>query len=82
MYMNVQVYKVFDSYKHVHTMYIHVCYLFLVYIITYMYAKVCTADVLCKDGYIYFMKCTDIVEWCTLMYPFGSAFLFALLAGL
>jgi hypothetical protein len=61
MYMYVQVYKLFDSYKHVHTMYIHVCYLFLVYIITYMYAKVCTADVLCKDGYIYFMKCTDIV---------------------
>jgi hypothetical protein len=30
-----------------------------------MYVKVCTADVLSTDGYIHFMKCTDIVEQCT-----------------
>ncbi len=36
------------------------------FLIEYMYVKVCTADVLCTtDGYIHFMKCTDIIEKCT-----------------
>ena len=30
-----------------------------------MYVKVCLADVPCTDGYIHFMKCTDITELCT-----------------
>ncbi len=34
------------------------------FLFTYMYVKVCTADVLCTDGYINVMKCTDIVEQC------------------
>ena len=36
----------FCFYKHVHTMYV----------------KICTGDVLCTDGYIHYMKCTDILE--------------------
>ncbi len=32
---------------------------------TYMYVKVCNADVLCTDGYIHFKKCTNIIELCT-----------------
>ena len=59
-----------------------------------MYIHVCTGNVLCTEGYIHFMKCTDIVEHSTytvqtllnrvrtLLYLFDSAFLFALLAGL
>ena len=39
----------FCIYKHVHTMYV----------------KICTADVLCTDGYTHYMKCTDILELCT-----------------
>ena len=30
-----------------------------------MYVKICTGDVLCADGYINYMKCTDILELCT-----------------
>ena len=30
-----------------------------------MYVKVYTGDVLCTDGYIHYMKCTDILEVCT-----------------
>ena len=30
-----------------------------------MYVKICTGDVLCTDGYIHYMKCTDILERCT-----------------
>ena len=30
-----------------------------------MYVKICTGDVLCTDGYIHYMKCTDILELCT-----------------
>ena len=78
LYKYKLVYTRFNFYKHVHTMYIHVC----------------TANVLCTEGYIHFMKCTDIVEHGTyiaqtllntvrtLLYLFDSAFLFALLAGL
>ena len=29
-----------------------------------MYVKIRTADVLCTDGYIHYMKCTDILELC------------------
>ncbi len=45
----------------------HTCtYMFVTFFLfTYMLVKVCTVDVLCTDGYIHFMKCTDIVEWCT-----------------
>ncbi len=35
------------------------------FLFTYIYVKVCIADVLCTDGYIHFMKCTDIIELCT-----------------
>ena len=78
LYKYKLVYTRFNFYKHVHTMYIHVC----------------TANMLCTEGYIHFMKCTDIVEHGTytvqtslnrvrtLLYLFDSAFLFALLAGL
>jgi hypothetical protein len=63
MYMYIQVNTLFYSYKHVHTdTYMSVTY----FLIEYMYVKVCTADVLCTtDGYIHFMKCTDIIEKCT-----------------
>ena len=30
-----------------------------------MYVKFCTGNVLCTDGYIHYMKCTDILELCT-----------------
>ena len=46
LYRYKLVYTRFNFYKHVHTMYIHVC----------------TANVLCTEGCIHFMKCTDIVE--------------------
>ena len=46
LYKYKLVYTRFNYYKHVHTMYIHVC----------------TAKVLCTEGYIHFMKCTDIVK--------------------
>ncbi len=49
------------------TYHVQTCtYMFVPYFLfTYMYVKVCTADVLCTDGYIHFMKCTDIMELCT-----------------
>jgi hypothetical protein len=34
-------------------------------VFTYMYVKVCTADVQSTDGYIQFIKCTDTAELCT-----------------
>ena len=52
-----------------------------------MYIHVCTVNVWCTEGYIHFMKCTDIVEHGTytvqtslntvrtLLYLFDSAFL-------
>ena len=78
LYRYKLVYTRFNFYKHVYTMYMHVC----------------TAYVWCTEGYIHFLKCTDIVEHGTyiaqtllntvrtLLYLFDSAFLFALLAGL
>jgi hypothetical protein len=55
------------------------------FLITYMYVKVCTADVLSTDGHIHFMKCTNIIEQCMytavsfwssfLICPAGSAWL-------
>ncbi len=82
MYMFIQVYARFDSYKHEHIMYkhVHTC-LFHILLFTFMYVKVCTADVPCTDGYIHFKKCTDILELCTYILLI-SAFCFALLAGL
>jgi hypothetical protein len=71
MYMFIQVYARFDSYKHVHIMYkhVHTCPTSVPYFLfTFMYVKVCTADVPCTDGYIHFKKCTDILELCTLAY--------------
>ena len=35
------------------------------FLFTFMYVKVCTADVPCTDGYTHFMKCSDIIELCT-----------------
>ncbi len=37
------------------------------FLFTFMYVKVCTADVPCTDGYINFKKCTDsdTIELCT-----------------
>ena len=32
---------------------------------TTLYIECCVAHVQCTDGYIHFMKCTDIVETCT-----------------
>ena len=62
IYMFIQVYTCFNFYKHVHTCtYMSVTY----FLFTYLYVKVCTADVHCTEGYIHFMKCTDIVETCT-----------------
>ena len=47
LYVNVYTsINTFCFYKHVHT----------------MYFKICTGDVLCTDGYIHYMKCTDILE--------------------
>ena len=83
-----------DVYVHVYTsinLYTHVLISINMYT---MYIHVCTAYVLCTEGYIHLMKCTDIVEHNTytvqtllnlvrtLLYLFDSAFLFALLAGL
>ena len=39
----------FCFYKHVHTMYV----------------KICTGDVLCTNGYLHYMKCTDTLQQCT-----------------
>ncbi len=50
------------------------------FVFTYMYVKVYTADVLFTDGYIHFMKCTDIAEQCT--YTDIRTLIFALMAGL
>ena len=49
----------FDNYKHI-----------LLFINMYipclnLYIPVCTADVGCTDGYVHYMKCTDILELCT-----------------
>jgi hypothetical protein len=53
------------------------------FLFTYMNVKVCTADVLCTDGYyISYNVQTLLNSVRTRMYPFGPAFLFALLAGL
>jgi hypothetical protein len=52
IYMYIHVYTRSESYEHVHTMY------------KYVYA-ICVDDVSCTDGYIHFMKCTDIIELCT-----------------
>ncbi len=35
------------------------------FVLTYMYVKVCAADVQSTDGYIQFIKCTDTAELCT-----------------
>ncbi len=88
MYMFIQVYsRVFDSYKHVHIMYklehVHTCDMSVPYFLfTYMYVN--TADVPCTDGFIHFMKCTDVIELCTYIDVsfLISAFCFAWLAGL
>ncbi len=49
------------------------------FLFTYMYVKVCTADVSCTNGYIYFKKCTDIIELCTYIdASFYFSFLFCL----
>ena len=50
---------------------------------TTLYIECCVAHVQCTDGYIHFMKCTDIVETCTYIdVLLDAAFLFARLAGL
>jgi hypothetical protein len=65
--MFIQVYTRFDSYKHVHIMYkhVHTCLFHISYLHSFMYVKVCTADVPCTDSYIHFKKCTDIIQLCT-----------------
>ncbi len=35
------------------------------FLFTYMYVKVCIADVPSTDGSIHFKKCKDIIELCT-----------------
>ncbi len=52
------------------------------FLFTYMYDKVCTTDALCTDGYIHFMKCTDIAEQCTYRDTNILLVLIALLVGL
>ncbi len=65
LYMFLQVYMLFDLYKHVHIMYKHKYMSVPYFLFAYMYVTVCTADVQCTDCYIHFKKCTDIVELCT-----------------
>ena len=62
LYKYIRVSTYIDMYIRCTNMYIHVCSIFL---ITYMYVKVCTADVSCTDGYIHFKECTDTAELCT-----------------
>ncbi len=46
-------------------MYISCTYMSVTYFLfTYMYVNECTAGVLCTDGYIHYIQCTDIVEQC------------------
>ncbi len=46
-------------------MYIPCTYMSVTYFLfTYMYVKVCTADVQCTGDYVQFIKCTDTVERC------------------
>jgi hypothetical protein len=54
-----------------------VTYCLSTFLSTYMYVKVCTADVPCTstDGYIHFINCADIIELC--MYT-GVSFWFQL----
>ena len=68
MYMFIQVYTRFDSYKHVHIMYKHVSVPYFLF--TYMYVKVCTADVPCTDGYIHWQM--------TNFFPFSDFFVYRL----
>jgi hypothetical protein len=41
--------------------------------------QICTADVQCTDGYVHYLKCTDIVELCT--YTDVFFFFFIIFAG-
>jgi hypothetical protein len=69
-YMRVSTYIKCTYHVHTCTYMSVTCFLF-----TYMYVKVCTADVLCTDGYIHFIQCTDIVEQCIFTdVSFGSSF--------
>ncbi len=84
IFVQLEACMCFNLYKHVHVMYISCTYMTVTFFLfTYMFVQVCTADVLCTDGYIHSYNVQTLLNSvCTLMYPFGPAFLFALLAGL
>ncbi len=66
MYIVIQLYMHFNSYKHVHIMYILCTYMSVAFFLfTSMYVKVCTDDVMCTGGYKQFNKYTYTVEHCT-----------------
>jgi hypothetical protein len=82
-YVHVRTYSGLNMYVHGSDMYVHVYTNFInMYIpCTNLYMQICTADVPCTDGYVHYLKCTDIVELCTYTDVFFFSSLF-LLAGL
>jgi hypothetical protein len=60
VYTSIRVLTHINMYISCTNMYIHVCFIFFIYI----QVKVCTADVPCTNGYTHFMKCSDIIELC------------------